>query len=1174
VSTEVGTPKATSNPYVGPQSFRRGDAIYGRDRETADLLDLIIAERVVLLYSPSGAGKSSLIAAGLVRQLEAEGFEVLPTVRLTHEPPPGSSLSGPPRNRYALSTLLSLEEGLPPEHQHRTAELDATTVAEYLASWPDLDGKPGNEVLLFDQFEEVITADPNDHAAKEEFFADIGVALRDRNLWALFAIREDFLAELDPYARFVPTRFANGYRLELLGVDQALDAMILPAADRGADFKRPAAEKLVDDLRRIRVQRSDGVSEELGPTVEPVQLQVACRQLWNRLGAAADTIDLDDVEAVGNVDQALASYYADCVAAAAAESGVSERALRDWFETELVTPQGIRGQVLYGPRQNGTFSERAVKMLTDAHLVRAESRRGATWYELAHDRLIEPVKDDNDRWREEHLSHFERLAAWWDKQQRPDQALLSGKDLVDAEKWVAANTETLSAREHEFLDASRKAADHAERERRATKRTRRWLVIAVIGFIVAAVGFASAATSAVRAGRAQQQAEQLAGEFEVVALAGTARDELESDVDLGLLLARRAAELSGGPSTEATRNALQLAVDQSPVVTVLRGHGPAQSAVYSPDGRFIASYHDDKSIVVWDASSSEVLYPLRTPEGGLLNKRSLIFSPDGSQLAAVAADGRVAIWPARPDAGEPTWINPRQSEPTWQVAFSPEDGRLAWLGSAGLSVIDESGQTVRGFEGTESADVSGVELEWTPDGEQLVVGGTNRIVSVLDSDTGRDQRQIAEHPTGVLAIDVDPSGSMVASASENVVLINDLDTGEELYRLDRGGMTDISFSSDGSRVVAIDQWGTAVVMDPSHRTPMRWVTVTGMTLRSVDLNPVNAARAVVTTATGEPAIWDVAAAHYDSDVAVEPLPNGGVVTGSNDGSVVAWTADLEPRELIPSSEDPVVDVSVTPSGDLVAVARRSSVIDVVATDNGNRAASFSMGDYGAWAVALSPDGRLVAAGGGDGRIVVWEVSSGDEVATLQKHTDSVVSLAFSPDTTYLLSGAQDSTAIAWNLKTSERQVERLNTRPTAVAWNSTGTLVAVAGEDGSVRFWDTATSTPINEDAQNEHAKIVNDIAFDSTGDRLVSASDDRSIIVWDANAGTMDQRIRQGTAPWRIAFDANGSRVFVGDGSGSPHVVFLDDGELLRAAEDQTTRKLTDNECRRFLAGTWCPVG
>ena len=556
----------------------------------------MIAERVVLLYSPSGAGKSSLIAAGLVRQLEAEGFEVLPLVRLTHEAPPGSSLSGPPRNRYVLSTLLSLEEGLPPEHQRRTADLDAMTVTEYLANWPDLDDKPGNEVLLFDQFEEVITADPNDHAAKEEFFADIGVALRDRNLWALFAIREDFLAELDPYSRFVPTRFANRYRLDLLGVDQALDAMILPAADRGADFKRPAAEKLVDDLRRIRVQRADGVTEELGPTVEPVQLQVACRQVWNQLDENARAIEVEDVEAVGNVDQALASYYADCVAAAAAETGVSERALRDWFETELVTPQGIRGQVLYGPRQNGAFSEGAVRMLTDAHLVRAESRRGATWYELAHDRLIEPVKEDNARWREVNLSHFERLATWWDEQNRPDQALLTGPDLVNAETWVAANAATLSPREQEFFEASRKAAEQAERERRAAKRTRRWLVIAVVGCVLAAA-------FGVWAWQSQRRATQLAGDFEISVLASSARDALESDVDLGLLLAQQAVALPGGsPSDPRHPERPQLAVDQSPVVQVLRGHGPAASAVYSPDGDpSRPTTTRRRSIVVWEA---------------------------------------------------------------------------------------------------------------------------------------------------------------------------------------------------------------------------------------------------------------------------------------------------------------------------------------------------------------------------------------------------------------------------------------------------------------------------------------------------------------------------------------------------------------------------------------------
>ncbi len=66
------------NPYVGPRSFQTGEKLFGRDGEIADLLDLLIARRIVLLYSPSGAGKTSLIQAGLMPPLPGEGFYVRP----------------------------------------------------------------------------------------------------------------------------------------------------------------------------------------------------------------------------------------------------------------------------------------------------------------------------------------------------------------------------------------------------------------------------------------------------------------------------------------------------------------------------------------------------------------------------------------------------------------------------------------------------------------------------------------------------------------------------------------------------------------------------------------------------------------------------------------------------------------------------------------------------------------------------------------------------------------------------------------------------------------------------------------------------------------------------------------------------------------------------------------
>ncbi len=166
-----------------------------------------------------------------------------------------------------------------------------------------------------------------------------------------------------------------------------------------------------------------------------------------------------------------------------------------------------------------------------------------------------------------------------------------------------------------------------------------------------------------------------------------------------------------------------------------------------------------------------------------------------------------------------------------------------------------------------------------------------------------------------------------------MVQVHNLATGDSLFYLDRGGLSDISFSADGARVVAIDELGTALVIDPSASKTARWITATGMSPQTVDLDPSNAGRAVVTTESGAPAIWDVTAGYYDRESAIEPLPDGGVITGSLDGSVVAWTADLTPRVLLPASWDPVQDLEVSPDGERIAVARKSAGVEVIDTSD-------------------------------------------------------------------------------------------------------------------------------------------------------------------------------------------------------------------------------------------------
>lgn len=88
----------------------------------------------MLLNSPSGAGKTSLIQAALIPDLEAEHFNVLPVARINAELP--KELAGRADvNRYLLSLLLSLDKSLSKAGQPTPLDTLATTsLDDYLAT--------------------------------------------------------------------------------------------------------------------------------------------------------------------------------------------------------------------------------------------------------------------------------------------------------------------------------------------------------------------------------------------------------------------------------------------------------------------------------------------------------------------------------------------------------------------------------------------------------------------------------------------------------------------------------------------------------------------------------------------------------------------------------------------------------------------------------------------------------------------------------------------------------------------------------------------------------------------------------------------------------------------------------------------------------------------------------
>src|SRR5262252_5176039 len=99
---------ADQKPYVGLRPFGRDeeDLFFGRDRETRDLCSLVVAHPIVLLYAASGAGKSSLLNAGLIPLLEQRGYDVLPPARVSGRIPDAIKTSEV-NNVYAFNVLSS-----------------------------------------------------------------------------------------------------------------------------------------------------------------------------------------------------------------------------------------------------------------------------------------------------------------------------------------------------------------------------------------------------------------------------------------------------------------------------------------------------------------------------------------------------------------------------------------------------------------------------------------------------------------------------------------------------------------------------------------------------------------------------------------------------------------------------------------------------------------------------------------------------------------------------------------------------------------------------------------------------------------------------------------------------------------------------------------------------------
>ena len=497
--------------YPGPKPFTASqrDIFFGRTAEIKELHERVQLHNLVVLLGKSGLGKSSLLNAGLLPLVEKAGQLEAISIRFgayaedaeEHASPLEASLSLIPGDHPLLSRL-SGGEGRNLWHQLKSRQLE---------------GKGNGFLLVFDQFEELFTypqsaIDQFTQQLSELLYSDIPASYRAKlesgmardanfvtrpelkqlhqqlDIRILFAIRSDRLSLLNKLKLYLPEVLENCYELQPLNKQQAEDAILSPAYEKGNfrtpqfDYEDEAVEHLLDFLSKKGSQK-----------IESFQLQILCEHLEKRFieGKKQRLIyvkDIKDPEAI------LENYYLEKIGEI--KGAKSQLAARKFIEEGLIFEEEERRLSLYEGQlmKNFNIHPELLRQLLDTHLIRSEpSMRGGYTYELSHDTLVAPVLKAKAKRKE-----TERIAAAAAAKRQKEAELVALREEARvererAEQEAALRTKAEQAEAEARINAEQ--AEHAQQEAEANaqlaKKQRQWTLIGLalaLGLLIV-VGF-------------------------------------------------------------------------------------------------------------------------------------------------------------------------------------------------------------------------------------------------------------------------------------------------------------------------------------------------------------------------------------------------------------------------------------------------------------------------------------------------------------------------------------------------------------------------------------------------------------------------------------------------------------------------------------------------------------
>jgi WD40 repeat protein len=1223
---------ALENPFVGLKSMTEADAerFFGRNEEIAGLVDKLKPHRLIAVVADSGAGKSSLVQAGLIpafrggKLADMVGRE--PDDRLWHVVvmrPGRDPIEGLKRGVTEAAERLGHSADQCTGLRKRVDVTDPSETAYAIRC--DLPVGTTETLLVVDQFEELLTETAE--AARAPFVGLLMTQAAGGGFRIVLTLRADHFNLCRPLTNLFERLTRDNYdavlRLRRITDAGIAEAVRKPLALAG-HTELVEQDVVIDAIRRDITDRAGDLA----------LVQMALYAMWQKHRADGAGL-LVAYSQVGGVAGALA-HEAESVRTHRLDA--NERELLAAVFTRLVR-LGETGGATRRVAELADFdpSHRALagKLATEAcgRLLLT----GETSVEVAHEALIAQWP-----WLQNTLQEaaadmrvldglMDKSRRWATTGSRMTEHLAAGAELGEFAALGERRPDWLSGAERDFVAASS----------RAHRRTTLSRYAAIAALVVFATAAASAAFFAYDARNALLEEVNELQVMQSRFLADRANQSSgDGDATTAMLLALEALPDTQSnnqrppvPEAEAALFRAHHALRES---VVLKEHtGPLWSACFSPDGRRLVTASDDNTGRVWDAQTGAPLFELRGHQGPV---RFAAFSPDSRYVVTTSTDRTARVWNV--ETGREVAALEGHGKNVLRAAFSPDGHQVV------TASVDNTARLWEAYSGKQIHNLDQHtgpvrDAIFTPDGKNILTISDDWTARLWDAATGSSIRVFEGHtgPIRSATFGVDDSDAgvlgllLVTASADKTVRLWALDKSEPIDTFSEHGadVWSVALSGDGRRVVTASDDGTARVWDvgtkvslilAGHTEPVHfamfsadgsnvvtasndgtarvWNAHTGKLkmvlrghmgqVRTAVFSP-DAAR-VLTASTDESArLWNVEP-QADTSIVVLKGHNEGVrtaafsrdwqlvVTGASDGSAIVWDARKGvPRAVLRRHEASVSSVMFSPNGERVVTGAHDNTARISNAQTGSEVAVLKEHNGPVRSAVFSPDGLLVATASDMARL--WNAKTGEIVLRLDGGQGELYAAAFTADGKRVVTLGADRTFLTWDAQTGTHVARstQLGEDHVAgthkVAIRPDGEEAVTVGGDNTLRFWNVKTGQLLA--VLEGHQGSLFGVSYSSDGKKIATASADNTVRVWDADM-RKPVAVLEGMAPmWDAAFSADGKRLVTASEDRTANIwpVFPTTQALVDYAKSVVPRCLTEDQRRQtFLEPkppTWC---